>query len=64
VQGELGENGNSTIWGDVSVYSGSWGGLETGALRGWRSVGLPGVVGRLGNLMRQEGARRVASAGV
>lgn len=40
VQGKQGENGNSTIWGDVSVYGESWGSLKTGALRGWICVGL------------------------
>lgn len=32
MQGELGETGNSTIWGDAPVYSRNWGGLEMGSL--------------------------------
>lgn len=65
MQGEQGETGNRTIWGDGAVYSGSQGSLKTGALRGWICAGLQlGDGGTLGNLMRQMGAGTQANTGV
>lgn len=67
MQGEQGETGNRTIWGDTVVYSGSQGSLRTGALWGGICVGLQlegGSGWNLGELMRQMGAGTQASTGV
>lgn len=51
MQGEQGETGNRTIWGDVAVYSRSCA-PKAGALGGWICVGCSGSTGSLRTMRR------------